>query len=321
MRVVITGGSGFVGSHLCERFLLDGHQVVCVDNYITGSPRNTEHLLDNPSFSRIEHDVSLGLPIEGTIDAVLHFASPASPINYLKHPLETLRIGSDGTFHCCELARRSGARLLLASTSEIYGDPLEHPQRESYWGNCNPIGPRSVYDEAKRFAESVVMAYHRTHGLNTRIVRIFNTYGPRMQVGDGRVVSNLIVQALKDEPITIYGDGSQTRSFCFVEDMVEGILRFMASDSALTGPINLGNPAEISIRELAERVIDVTGSGSKLTFLKKPTDDPERRRPDIGLAKATLGWKPTVDLQEGLRRTIAYFDSVLARAGGLTVEA
>ena len=311
MRVVITGGSGFVGSHLCERFLLDGHQVVCVDNYITGSPRNTEHLLDNPSFSRIEHDVSLGLPIEGPIDAVLHFASPASPINYLKHPLETLRIGSDGTFHCCELSRRSGALLLLASTIEIYGDPLEHPQRESYWGNCNPIGPRSVYDEAKRFAESVVMAYHRTHGLNTRIVRIFNTYGPRMQVNDGRALPAFCSQAFRNEPVTIFGSGSQTRSFCYVSDLVEGLVRLLDAD--YHEPVNIGNPVEITIRQLAEEVIELTNSKSAIVELPLPQDDPKLRRPDITLARQLLGWEPVVPRRDGLKLAIDYFRSELAR--------
>jgi len=317
--VLVTGGAGFIGSHLIDRLIGAGNDVICVDNFFTGSKTNIEHLIGNPRFELMRHDVTFPLYLE--VDEIYNLACPASPIHYQRDPVQTTKTNVHGAINMLGMAKRLRCRIFQASTSEVYGDPAVHPQTEDYWGNVNPIGPRSCYDEGKRCAETLFFDYHRQHGLEIKVARIFNTYGPRMQVGDGRVVSNLIVQALKDEPITIYGDGSQTRSFCFVEDMVEGILRFMASDSALTGPINLGNPAEISIRELAERVIDVTGSGSKLTFLKKPTDDPERRRPDIGLAKATLGWKPTVDLQEGLRRTIAYFDSVLARAGGLTVEA
>lgn len=310
MRVVITGGSGFVGSHLCERFLNDGHEVVCIDNYITGSPRNTEHLLDDPNFERIEYDVIQGLPIEGPVDAILHFASPASPPNYLKYPMETLRVGSDGTFHCCELARRTGARILLASTSEIYGDPLEHPQRESYWGNCNTIGPRSVYDEAKRFAESVVMAYHRTYGVDTRIVRIFNTYGPRMQANDGRALPAFASQAFRNEPITIFGSGMQTRSFCYVSDLVEGLVRLL--DSEYHEPVNLGNPVEITIRQLAEEVIELTDSKSEIIECPLPQDDPKLRRPDISLARSLLGWEPQVPRREGLKRAIEYFSAELA---------
>ena len=317
--VLVTGGAGFIGSHLIDRLIGAGNDVICVDNFFTGSKTNIEHLIGNPRFELMRHDVTFPLYLE--VDEIYNLACPASPIHYQRDPVQTTKTNVHGAINMLGMAKRLRCRIFQASTSEVYGDPAVHPQTEDYWGNVNPIGPRSCYDEGKRCAETLFFDYHRQHGLEIKVARIFNTYGPRMQVGDGRVVSNLIVQALKDEPITIYGDGSQTRSFCFVEDMVEGILRFMASDSALTGPINLGNPAEISIRELAERVIDVTGSGSKLTFLKKPTDDPERRRPDIGHAKATLGWKPTVDLQEGLRRTIAYFDSVLARAGGLTVEA
>ena len=317
--VLVTGGAGFIGSHLIDRLIGAGNDVICVDNFFTGSKTNIEHLIGNPRFELMRHDVTFPLYLE--VDEIYNLACPASPIHYQRDPVQTTKTNVHGAINMLGMAKRLRCRIFQASTSEVYGDPAVHPQTEDYWGNVNPIGPRSCYDEGKRCAETLFFDYHRQHGLEIKVARIFNTYGPRMQVGDGRVVSNLIVQALKDEPITIYGDGSQTRSFCFVEDMVEGILRFMASDSTLTGPINLGNPAEISIRELAERVIDVTGSGSKLTFLKKPTDDPERRRPDIGHAKATLGWKPTVDLQEGLRRTIAYFDSVLARAGGLTVEA
>ena len=311
MRVVITGGSGFVGSHLCERFLNDGHEVVCIDNYITGSPRNTEHLLDDPNFERIEYDVIQGLPIEGPVDAILHFASPGSLPYYLKYPMETLRVGSDGTFHCCELARRTGARILLASTSEIYGDPLEHPQRESYWGNCNTIGPRSVYDEAKRFAESVVMAYHRTYGVDTRIVRIFNTYGPRMQANDGRALPAFASQAFRNEPITIFGSGMQTRSFCYVSDLVEGLVRLLDAD--YHEPVNIGNPVEITIRQLAEEVIELTNSKSAIVELPLPQDDPKLRRPDITLARQLLGWEPVVPRRDGLKLAIDYFRSELAR--------
>lgn len=310
MRVVITGGSGFVGSHLCERFLKDGHEVVCLDNFITGSPRNTDHLLDDPAFARIECDVSLGLPVEGPIDALLHFASPASPINYLKHPIATLKAGSDGTFHCCELARRTGATLLLASTSEVYGDPLEHPQRESYWGNCNPIGPRSVYDEAKRFAESVTMAYHRAYGVDTRIVRIFNTFGPRMRADDGRALPAFCSQAFRDEPLTIFGKGTQTRSFCYVSDLVEGVTRLLATD--YHEPVNLGNPVEITIRQLAEEVIELTKSNSEIIECPLPQDDPKLRRPDISLARKLLSWEPVVPRREGLKRVIEYFRAELA---------
>ncbi len=304
MRIVITGGSGFLGSHLCERYVSDGHEVVCVDNFLTGARRNTDHLLVEKNFSRVEADVSDRMPVEGPLDAVLHFASPASPMDFLKHPIETLKVGSHGTIHCAELARRHGARLLLASTSEIYGDPLEHPQRETYWGHVNPIGPRSVYDEAKRFSESAVMAYHRTHGLDTRILRIFNTYGPRMQIGDGRALPTFCVQALRGEPITVFGDGSQTRSFCYVSDMVEGICRLLASDC--TEPVNLGNPSEVTIRELVDEILELTGSRSQVLYEPLPQDDPRQRRPDISRAKSVLGWEPLVPRREGLRRMIDY---------------
>ena len=292
MRVVITGGSGFIGSHLCERFLDDGHEVVCIDNFMTGSPANTEHLLERPEFARLECDAIESLPVDGAVDAVLHFASPASPVHYMDHPVATLQVGSHATFHCAELARRHGARLLLASTSEIYGDPEQHPQRETYWGHVNSIGPRSVYDEAKRFAESVVMAYHRTFGVETRIVRIFNTYGPRMQLGDGRALPNFCAQAIRGEPITVFGDGSQTRSFCYVTDLVEGICRLLASD--YSEPVNLGNPDEVTIRELVDEILDLTGSKSQVTYGELPEDDPKRRKPDIRRAKDVLGWEPTV---------------------------
>lgn len=310
MRVVVTGGAGFVGSHLCERFLNDGHEVVCLDNYITGSPSNVEHLQSNPRFASVECDVSDGLPVNGPVDAILHFASPASPVDYLEQPILTLKVGSYATFHCCELARKTGARVLMASTSEIYGDPLEHPQRESYWGNVNSIGPRSVYDEAKRFSESVMMCYHRTYGVPTRIVRIFNTYGPRMQTGDGRVLPNFFTQALRGEPITVYGDGSQTRSFCFVSDLVEGICRLLSSD--FVEPVNLGNPSEITIRELVDEIIEITGSSSQVVYHPLPQDDPKLRRPDISRARQVLGWEPRVPRRKGLEIMHDYFKSVLA---------
>jgi len=308
---VITGGSGFLGSHLCERFLKDRHEVVCLDNFVTGTPHNTEHLLEHPGFTRIECDVSHELPVEGTVDAVLHFASPASPVGYLRLPLETLRAGSAATFNCADLARQHSARLLVASTSEVYGDPLEHPQSESYWGNVNSIGPRSVYDEAKRFAESVVMAYHRKHEVDTRIVRIFNTFGPRMQVDDGRSLPTFCWQALRDEPITVFGDGSQTRSFCYVSDLVEGICRLLESDEHL--PVNLGNPNEISIRDLVEEIVELTGSRSAIEYQDLPQDDPKIRCPDITRARELLSWEPRVDRREGLRRVIEYFRGELAR--------
>lgn len=310
MRVVITGGSGFIGSHLCDRFIDDGHDVVCLDNYLTGSPKNTDHLLDQSRFTRIECDVNDGLPVEGPVDAILHFASAASPAEYLKYPLETLKAGAWATFHCGELAHRTGAKLLLASTSEVYGDPLEHPQRETYWGHVNPIGPRSVYDEAKRVSESITMAYHREHGVKVRIVRIFNTYGPRMQTGDGRALPNFFYQALRGEPITVYGDGSQTRSFCYVSDLVEGLVRLLKSD--YVEPVNLGNPHEVTIREVVDEVLALTGSSSKVTYCDLPQDDPKQRRPDISLAQKLLGWQPQVSRSEGLRLTHEYFKQALA---------
>ena len=309
MRVVITGGSGFIGSHLCERFLSDGHEVVCVDNFLTGAQSNTDHLLGKAAFSRLECDVSESISVEGKVDAVLHFASPASPIHYMEHPLETLKVGSYATINCAELALRNKARILLASTSEIYGDPKEHPQRETYWGNVNSIGPRSVYDEAKRFAESVIMAYHRKHGLETRIVRIFNTYGPRMQLGDGRALPNFCAAAIRGEPITVFGDGSQTRSFGYVTDLVEGVCRLLASD--YSDPVNIGNPDEVTIRQLVDEILELTGSSSKVIYSELPQDDPKRRRPDISRAKKVLGWEPTVSRREGLARVIEYFRTAL----------
>lgn len=305
MRVLITGAAGFLGSHLSDRFLADGHEVVGVDNLITGDTVNVAHLERERRFTFERQDVSRGLSVDGRLDGVLHFASPASPIDYLEHPIATLEVGSLGTRNALELARAHGARFFMASTSEVYGDPLEHPQRETYWGNVNPVGPRSVYDEAKRFSEALTMAYHREHRIDTRIVRIFNTYGPRMRPRDGRVVSNFIVQALGGEPLTIYGEGTQSRSFCYVSDEVEGIYRlFMQGDAE---PTNIGNPDEFTVRELAALVLELTGSASKLVFRPLPTDDPKVRRPDITRAREQLGWSPRVPLREGLARTIEWF--------------
>jgi len=308
VRILITGAAGFLGSHLCDRFLAEGHDVVGLDNFVTGHPDNIAHLIGNDRFQFIRHDISTNTYVEGPLDGVLHFASPASPIDYLELPIETLKVGSLGTHNALGLARAKGARFFLASTSEVYGDPLVHPQKEEYWGNVNPVGPRSVYDEAKRFGEAITMAYHTWHGLDTRIVRIFNTYGPRMRPRDGRVVSNFIVQALSNEPITIFGNGTQTRSFCYVDDLIEGFIRLMGAPAGVTGPINLGNPGEFQVRELAEMVIEMTGSKSGIVFKPLPVDDPTQRKPDISRAKQELGWQPTVSLREGLERTIAYFE-------------
>ncbi len=313
MRLLVTGAGGFLGSHLCDRLLAAGHTVVGMDNFLTGNPANVAHLEGNTRFKVLRHDVSMFIDVPGPLDGVLHFASPASPIDYLEHPIPTLKVGSLGTHNSLGLAKEKGARFLLASTSEVYGDPLVHPQPESYWGNVNPVGPRGVYDEAKRFAEALTMAYHRSHTLDTRIVRIFNTYGPRMRPHDGRVVSNFIVQALRDEPLTVYGDGSQTRSFCYVDDLVEGIMRLFERGSA--DPTNLGNPHEFTVRQLAERVLALTGSKSRIVERPLPIDDPQVRQPDITRARETLGWEPKVDLDDGLRRTIEYFRGVVARGG------
>jgi dTDP-glucose 4,6-dehydratase len=310
MRVVITGAAGFLGSHLCDRFLAEGHAVVGIDNFITGREANIAHLAGNERFSFIRHDVSTHITVDGKVDGVLHFASPASPIDYLKAPIETLKVGSLGTHNALGVAKANSARFFLASTSEVYGDPLEHPQRETYWGNVNPVGPRSVYDEAKRFAEAMTMAYHRTHGVDTRIIRIFNTYGPRMRANDGRVVSNFIVQALRDEPITIYGDGSQSRSFCYVEDEVDGIFRLFMSNEH--DPVNVGNPNEFTVRQLADMVIEMTGSKSRIDVHPLPTDDPKVRQPDITRARTLLGWEPRIQLRDGLRRTVEYFRAALS---------
>ncbi len=310
-RVLITGGAGFIGSHLCERFLKEGDEVICMDNFITGSPDNIAHLFTNKNFSFIPQDVTTFIYVKGSVDAILHFASPASPVDYLELPIQTLKVGSLGTHKALGLAKEKGARLLLASTSEVYGDPLVHPQKEDYWGNVNPIGPRGVYDEAKRFAEAMTMAYHRAHGVQVRIVRIFNTYGPRMRLRDGRVVPNFIAQALRGEDLTVYGDGGQTRSFCFVSDLVEGLVRLLRSDH--TGPVNIGNPRELTILEFARAIIQLTGSKSKITFNPLPVDDPKQRQPDISLARRVLNnWEPQVSLEDGLRQTIAYFQDKVA---------
>ncbi|MFH1762583.1 MAG: UDP-glucuronic acid decarboxylase family protein [Gemmatimonadota bacterium] len=313
MRVLITGAAGFLGSHLVDRFLAAGHRVVGVDNFITGAWRNLEHLEGREDFFFIEHDVSTPLFLAEKVDGVLHFASPASPVDYLELPIQTLKVGSLGTYNSLGLAKAHGARFLLASTSEVYGDPQVHPQKEDYWGHVNPIGPRGVYDEAKRFAEAITMAYHRYHRLETRIARIFNTYGPRMRPADGRVVSNFIVQGLRGEPITLYGDGNQTRSFCFVEDEVEGLFRLFFSD--YSDPMNVGNPHEFTIRQLAEIVLAETGGGSELIERPLPQDDPKVRRPDISLAKARLDWEPRTSLRDGLKQTIPYFKNLVETEG------
>jgi len=305
LRVLITGAAGFLGSHLTDRFLRDGHEVVGLDNFLTGSPDNLAHLSGNDRFQFIHHNIYTPTFVAGQLQGVLHFASPASPVDYLEHPIPTLKVGALGTHNALGIAKAKNARFMLASTSEVYGDPLIHPQPESYWGNVNPVGPRGVYDEAKRFAEALTMAYHRFHGLDTRIVRIFNTYGPRMRPSDGRVVSNFIVQALKGNPLTLYGDGSQTRSFCYVEDEVEGLYRlFMHGDA---NPTNIGNPIEFTVRQLAEMVLEVTGSSSQIEERPLPEDDPKVRQPDITRAREMLDWEPRVELREGLERTIAYF--------------
>ncbi len=309
MRILVTGGAGFVGSHLCDRLLADGHRVVAVDNLVTGSRQNIAHLRDDPRFEFIEQDVSKGIPAAGQLDAVMHLASPASPIDFTRIPIEILLAGSAGTHNALDLALANGARFLLASTSEVYGDPLVHPQQEEYWGNVNPIGIRGVYDEAKRFAEAITMAYHRFHGVDTHIVRIFNTYGPRMRLDDGRVVPNFVGQAIRGEPLTVYGDGSQTRSFCYVSDLVDGIVRLVFSD--VHEPVNIGNPQEMSIETFADTINRLTGNAAGLTYVDLPADDPRLRQPDITRATELLGWVPNVGLEEGLRRTIEYFRTKL----------
>jgi len=305
MKILLTGGAGFIGSHLCDALLKEGHEVICMDNLITGSKKNIEHNLNNKMFTFMDHNVCDFIEIDGDIDFVLHFASPASPIDYMRFPIQTLKVGSLGTHKTLGVAKAKGAKYLLASTSEVYGDPLESPQNESYWGNVNPVGPRGVYDESKRFAEAMVMAYRKEHNVDTRIARIFNTYGPRMRMDDGRVVPNFISQALKNNPLTVYGDGSQTRSFCYVSDLIDGILRLMRS--GLHEPVNLGNPQEISINDFAERIIKVTSSKSKVEPKPLPEDDPKRRKPDIGRAKKELKWRPTVSLEDGLKKTVEWF--------------
>ncbi|MDP6461276.1 MAG: SDR family oxidoreductase [Gemmatimonadota bacterium] len=305
MRILVTGAAGFLGSHLCDRLLAEDHEVVGMDNLITGNIRNIEHLAGNDRFQFIHHDVTEYIFLSGHLDALLHFASPASPIDYLELPIQTLKVGALGTHKVLGLAREKGARVLIASSSEVYGDPLVHPQQEDYWGNVNPIGPRGVYDEAKRFGEAMTMAYHRSHGLDTKIVRIFNTYGPRMRAKDGRVVPTFITQALAGESLTIFGDGEQTRSFCFVTDLIEGIYRLLLSD--LNDPVNLGNPHELTIRGFAEAVKEATGSRVSVTNRPLPEDDPKIRQPDISTAKAKLGWEPQVELSDGLAETVQWF--------------
>ena len=311
MRVLVTGAAGFLGSHLCDRLLVQGHRVVGMDNFITGAAANVAHLRDQRDFQFVLHDVTNFIELQGPLDGVLHFASPASPVDYLELPIQTLKVGSLGTHKALGLAKAKRARFLLASTSEVYGDPLVHPQPESYWGHVNPVGPRGVYDEAKRFAEAITTAYHRYHGLDTRIVRIFNTYGPRMRPNDGRVVSNFIVQALRGEPLTVYGDGSQTRSFCYVNDLIDGIVRLFERGDA--DPTNIGNPNEFTVRQLAELVLRHTGSRSPIVERPLPVDDPKVRQPDIARARATLGWDPQISLDQGLQRTIEYFRTLVCK--------
>jgi dTDP-glucose 4,6-dehydratase len=310
MRVLITGGAGFLGSHLCERFLSEGHEVIAMDNLITGDLRNIQHLREQSGFSFVHHNVTEHIHVDGPLDAVLHFASPASPVDYLDLPIQTLKVGSLGTHNTLGLAKLKNARYLLASTSEVYGDPQVHPQNEQYWGHVNPVGPRGVYDEAKRFAEAMTMAYHRTHGVQTRIIRIFNTYGPRMRVNDGRVVPNFIKQALLGEPLTIYGDGSQTRSFTYVSDLIEGIYRLLMSDEVY--PVNIGNPGEFTILEFATLLNEMTGNRGGLIYRDLPQDDPKQRCPDITKAREILGWRPEIPFESGLQMTIPYFRERLA---------
>jgi dTDP-glucose 4,6-dehydratase len=304
-RAVVTGGAGFLGSHLCHRLLDEGYQVTCLDNFLTGAPTNVDHLLEHDRFRLVRADVSNYIHVVGPVDAVLHFASPASPIDYLQLPIHTMKVGSIGTLHALGLAKEKQARFLLASTSEVYGDPRVHPQPEGYWGNVNPVGPRGVYDEAKRFAEALTMAYRQTHGMDTAIVRIFNTFGPRMRPADGRAIPTFIRQALNEEPITVAGDGSQTRSVCYVDDLIEGIVRLL--HSPLHGPVNIGNPHEMSVLELAEWIRKLTGSNSPIEFIPRPQDDPTVRQPDISYARSALGWEPQVPLEDGLRATIDWF--------------
>jgi len=309
-RILVTGGAGFIGSHLCEKLLSKGHEVICVDNFYTGRRANIAHLLSNPNFEVLRHDITFPLYVE--IDEIYHLACPASPVHYQFDPVQTIKTAVHGSINMLGLAKRTRAKILLASTSEIYGDPTVHPQPETYWGNVNPIGPRACYDEGERCAETLFFDYHRQHKVRIKIARIFNTYGPRMHPNDGRVVSNFIIQALKGEDITVYGDGSQTRSFCYVDDMVEGLIKLMNSEDDFIGPVNLGNPVEISILNLAEKVIELTGSKSKIVFKPLPDDDPKKRQPDITLAKQKLNWQPIMSLEEGLLKTIKYFKQILS---------
>ncbi len=308
MKILVTGGAGFIGSHLCERLLEEDNEVICLDNFFTGSKKNIEHLRGDKNFEFLRHDITEPLRIE--VDRIYNLACPASPVHYQYNPIKTIKCSTLGMIHVLGIAKRTGARILQASTSEVYGDPKEHPQKESYWGNVNPIGIRSCYDEGKRVAETLCMDYHRSNGVAVRIIRIFNTYGPHMDPNDGRVVSNFIVQALKGEDITIYGDGSQTRSFCYVDDLVRG-MRAMMNAENFTGPVNLGNPGEFTIKELAEKILALTGSKSKIVYKDLPSDDPKQRKPDIALAKEKLGWEPTIQLEEGLKKTIKYFQTLL----------
>ncbi len=310
-RVLITGGAGFLGSHLCDKFIGNGYDVICMDNLITGSPDNIAHLMGNSKFRFIHHDVTEYMYVDGDLDAILHFASPASPLDYLRYPIQTLKVGSLGTHKALGLAKAKKARFLIASTSEVYGDPLIHPQQEEYWGNVNPVGSRGVYDEAKRFSEAITMAYHRYHGLDTRIVRIFNTYGPKMRIEDGRAIPAFMSQALLGEPLTVFGDGSQTRSVCYVDDLVEGIYRLLLSGENY--PVNIGNPDEISMLDLAKEIIEISGSSSEIIFKSLPEDDPKVRQPDITKAKHILGWEPKVQRREGLLKTLEYFRMALKK--------
>jgi dTDP-glucose 4,6-dehydratase len=307
-RILITGAAGFLGSHLCDRFIKEGYYVIAMDNLITGDLMNIEHLRTNPNFEFVHHDVTKYIDIDGSLDYILHFASPASPIDYLKIPIQTLKVGALGTHNCLGLAKAKSARILVASTSEVYGDPLVHPQNEEYWGNVNPVGPRGVYDEAKRYMESITMAYHTFHNLETRIIRIFNTYGPRMRLNDGRALPAFIGQALRGEDLTVFGDGSQTRSFCYVDDLIEGIYRLLLSD--YSSPVNIGNPNEISLKDFAEEVLKLTGSDVKIVYKELPVDDPKKRKPDITRARTILGWEPKIERAEGLQKTYDYFNSL-----------